>query len=112
VFRLTQPMTVNGKSFPAGALYVRAKPSTLSDLQRIASQLGVNFDGTSAAVPSGAVALRTPRIGLWDQYGGSMPAGWTRWILEQFEFPFDRVFPPALDAGSLNQKYDVLVFVT
>ena len=23
---------------------------------------------------------------LWDRYGGSMPSGWTRWILEQFEF--------------------------
>ena len=27
--------------------------------------------------------LKTVRIGLWDQYGGSMPSGWTRWILEQ-----------------------------
>jgi len=41
-----------------------------------------------------------------------MPAGWTRWILEQFEFPFERVFAPQLDAGNLNAKYDVLVFVT
>jgi hypothetical protein len=54
---------------------------------------------------------RAPRIGLWDQYGGSMPSGWTRWILEQFEFPFARVFAPELDAGKLNAKYDVLIFV-
>ena len=40
-----------------------------------------------------------------------MDAGWARWILEQFEFQFDRVFPPDLDAGNLNAKYDVLVFV-
>ena len=32
--------------------------------------------------------LRMPRIGLWDRYGGSMPSGWTRWVLERFEFPF------------------------
>ena len=55
--------------------------------------------------------LRAPRVGLWDQYGGSIPAGWTRWILEQFAFPFERVFAPALDAGNLNAKYDALVFV-
>ena len=54
---------------------------------------------------------RQPRIGLWDQYGGSMPSGWTRWILEQFEFPFSRVFAPELDAGNLNAKYDALIFV-
>jgi hypothetical protein len=60
---------------------------------------------------AGPVAIRSPRIGLWDQYGGSMPSGWTRWILEQFEFPFTRVFAPELDGGNLNGKYDVLVFV-
>jgi hypothetical protein len=56
--------------------------------------------------------LHAPRIGLWDQYGGSMESGWTRWILEQFEFPFTRVYAPELDAGNLNAKYDALVFVS
>ena len=40
-----------------------------------------------------------------------MPSGWTRWILEQFEFPFTRVFARELDAGGLRAKYDVLIFV-
>jgi hypothetical protein len=51
------------------------------------------------------------RIGLWDMYGGSMPSGWTRWLLEQFEFPFEVVFPKTLDAGDLASRYDVLIFV-
>ena len=55
--------------------------------------------------------LKPVRIGLWDQYGGSMPSGWTRWLFEQYEFPFEVVFPGTLDAGNLNAKYDVLVFV-
>src|SRR5262249_30293903 len=38
-------------------------------------------------------------------------SGWARWILEQFEFPFERVFAPALDAGDLNNRFDVLIFV-
>jgi hypothetical protein len=56
--------------------------------------------------------MKPVRIGLWDQYGGSMPSGWTRWIMEQFEFPFSRVYAPELDAGNLNAKYDVLIFVS
>ena len=40
-----------------------------------------------------------------------MPSGWTRLILEQFEFPFEVVYPPQLDAGDLKSKFDVLVFV-
>jgi hypothetical protein len=55
--------------------------------------------------------LRPIRVGLWDQYGGSMPSGWTRWMFEQFEFPFEVVYPQRLDAGNLKDQLDVLVFV-
>ena len=70
-------------------------------VQQIAKQLGVEF-GAATASSSGAARIAPARIGLWDQYGGSMESGWTRWILEQFEFMFDRVFAPQLDAGALN----------
>ena len=71
---------------------------------------GIRFSRRPDA--AGSSLVRAPRIGLWDQYGGSMESGWTRWILEQFEFPFARVYAPELDAGNLNAKYDVLVFVS
>jgi hypothetical protein len=89
--------------------FVRTKSGTAERVQQIAKQLGVDF----RAAPTGASygsKLSAPRIGLWDQYGGSMTSGWTRWILEQFEFTFGRVFAPQLDAGALDAKYDVLVF--
>ena len=54
--------------------------------------------------------LKPIRIGLYDQYGGSMPSGWTRWLFEQYEFPFEVVYPAALDAGDLKSKFDVIVF--
>jgi hypothetical protein len=90
--------------------YFGTTPATVAALRKIAAELGVNFGGVGM-LPANARAMRQARIGLWDQYGGSMPSGWTRWILEQFEFPFQRVFAPELDAGGLNAKYDVLVFV-
>ena len=39
-----------------------------------------------------------------------MPSGWTRWLLEQFEFPFEVVYPQTLDAGNLKSRFDVLIF--
>jgi hypothetical protein len=80
-------------------------------LQKIATELGVSFElPPSGFVTSDAIKLRKVRVALADQYGGSMPSGWTRWLLEQYEFPFDVVFPKALDAGNLASKYDVIVF--
>jgi hypothetical protein len=111
VHALASPLPAGGETWPAGTLYVRARGATVTALQKIAEDLGVSFTGVREGPPPGAQRLRTPRVGLWDQYGGSMDAGWARWILEQFEFPFERVFPPQLDAGSLNQRFDVLIFV-
>ena len=54
--------------------------------------------------------LEPVRIGLWDRYGGSMSSGWTRWLLERFEYDFELVFPARLDAGELNRDFDVLLF--
>jgi len=95
----------------AGTFYVTAKPTTLARLQVIAKEIGIDFDATSARPAASDVRLEKLRIGLWDRYGGSMPSGWTRWIFEQFEFPFELVYPKTLDAGNLRAKYDVLVFV-
>lgn len=58
-----------------------------------------------------AKKLGTKRIGLWDVYGGSMPSGWLRWILEQHHFDFKLVFAKEIDKGNLRSKFDVLIFV-
>jgi hypothetical protein len=94
----------------AGTFYVAAKPSTRAAIDRLASDLGVNFEGVASQPAGEAVKLRKLRIGLSDRYGGSMPSGWTRYLFEEFEFPFEVVFPKTLDAGNLIAKYDVLVF--
>lgn len=111
VYWLTEPYTANGTNYPAGTIYIPVKRSTTDILSSMANELGVSFAGI-AAPPSGDVLKLHPvRIGLWDRYGGSMPSGWTRWLLEQFEFPFQVVYPQDLDGGDLNNRFDVLVFV-
>ena len=119
VYWIKQPFSASSgaggasrKTYPAGTIFIPAKPSTQAKLQKIAAELGLNFEAT-AIKPSGEMLkLRAPRIALWDRYGGSMPSGWTRWLFEQFEFPFTVVYPQTLDAGELINKYDVIVFVT
>ena len=78
-------------------------------LTRAAAELGVTVTPVAARPAGDSVPVAQARIGLVDEYGGSMPSGWIRWLLEQYEFPFEVVFPPMLDAGSLNARYDVLI---
>jgi hypothetical protein len=108
VNRLLRARTVV-RELPDGRFVVAGNTSA-DVLNKSVTSLGVRLESQPSDV--GGSPLANARVGLWDQYGGSMEAGWTRWILEQFEFPFERVFSPALDAGKLRSKFDVLVFVT
>jgi hypothetical protein len=109
-FRAVNRLLAAGETVRGGeAFYVGTSTATVERIHRLAADLGVTFTAVPA-VPDTARPLRSPKIGLWDQYGGSIDSGWTRWILEQFEFPFTRVYAPRLDSGNLRASYDVLIF--
>ncbi|HUR60485.1 MAG TPA: hypothetical protein VM029_22370, partial [Opitutaceae bacterium] len=99
-------------AFGTGALYVPDRGGARGIVEKAASELGLDVRAVASAPGGEKLRLAAPRIALWDRYGGSIPSGWTRWVLEQFEFPFDVIFPQQIDAGRLRDKYDVIVFVT
>ena len=70
---------------------------------------GIKVQGLSAS--SATIPVKTRRIALWDTYGGSMSAGWVRWILEQHQFTFSLLYAKEIDLGNLKSKYDVIVFM-
>ncbi len=82
---------------------------TRARLDDVARVTGVSFEGVTGAAGGAGRVLRPMRVGLWDRYGGSMPSGWLRLVLEQFEFAYEVVYPPQLDAGGLASRFDVIV---
>jgi hypothetical protein len=111
VYWLTELTEAAGATRGPGTMFIPAGPTTEDLLREAAADLGLTFIGVREPPTGPALKLRPVRIGLWDRYGGSMPSGWLRWLLEEFEFPYERVFPQTLDAGNLVSAYDVLIFV-
>ena len=62
-----------------------------------------------ASKPAGAQPVKPTRVALIDRYGGNMPTGWTRLVMDKFEVPYTLVYPQELDKGGLKAKYDVIV---
>ena len=109
VHQLRSPLVTNGRTYPAGTFYIGTAAATRPMLQALARTVGLSAEATTARPADDATPVRPVRIALWDQYGGSMPSGHTRWLLEQFEFPYDVIYPKALDAGNLASRYDVIL---
>lgn len=94
--------------WPAGAFVVTSGAGTQARLDGIAKELGLRVKALDA-MPSELVSLRAPRVGLYHGYGGNIDEGWTRWVLEQFEFPYQSLYDRDVRAGNLRWKYDVIV---
>ena len=105
VFRLTK----REGNMPEGSFYVPGKG------MEVLIKSGASFGTTALETehkPKGMLKIAPGRIALFDQYGGSMPSGWVRWILEQFHFSFQLIYPQDIDNGMLNSKYDKILFIS
>ncbi len=109
VYWMESEVTADGENLGTGAIWIPASAAAATVIEG-ASELGVPVHGVPRAPSGDALRLRPVRIGLADQYGGNIPTGWLRWVLEQYEFPFETVFPQTLDAGDLKNEFDVLIF--
>jgi hypothetical protein len=111
VFWMQSPTVVEGtKTFANGALWIPFSPKSKAIVETAVAKLGISAVGLARAPKGEAFKQRKVRIGLADNYGGAMPSGWTRFLLENFEFPYENVYPQVIDAGNLKAKYDVLIF--
>jgi hypothetical protein len=107
---MEQPVAVGDVRYPAGAFFVAGGARSRGRLEPLLREHGVDARAVARRPAGTATRLRAARIGLFDQYGGSIDSGWTRFVLERFGFPFTVVYPPELDAGNLNARFDVLIF--
>ncbi len=110
----TEKFKAGGREYPVGTILVRGKggkdPGTA--LLKIASETHVALRSTNAALSVPVTKLHAPRIGLYQPWTASMDEGWTRWLLEQYDFSFTTLHNAEIRAGKLGDRYDVIVFAS
>jgi hypothetical protein len=57
----------------------------------------------------GGKAVKAARTGLYRSWQANMDEGWTRWIFEQFDFPFTNLYNADIRSGHLRDKFDVII---
>ncbi|MEP7255703.1 MAG: M14 metallopeptidase family protein [Ferruginibacter sp.] len=108
VYRITN--VSNSSLYASGSFFISKNAKTKTAVEKISKENSAEFLAMSEK-PSSLIKISKARIALWDIYGGSMASGWTRWILEQFNYAYDIVYPKDIDTGNLRSKYDVIVLV-
>ena len=107
------PLDVSGTDGAAtrriapGTLVVReVEPALVAGLAR---ELGVEIEGRDLPLGASLLPLRPARLGVFEPWGGNRDAGWTRWVLEQHEFPYRRLRNADLRTPDLHDRFDVVI---
>ncbi len=99
-------------SFGQGSFFIPAGRQAKLILEKASAALSLHVISLSKRPDSLIGKISPLRIGLWDTYGGSISAGWLKWIMEQHQFTFKTVYVKEINEGKLNKNYDVLLFVS
>jgi zinc carboxypeptidase len=123
VFQYTGPDTATAinRLLKDGARLAFEEPSRVSvegatreKLEPLAREFGLTLV-TADPPPPGVVQenaqpIRAPRIGLYYPWtGGNIDEGWTRWVLEQYEFPVTTLHNSDMREGGLKQRFDAII---
>ena len=104
---LRERFTLDGRAIAAGTAVIRGV--SRRDVEREARATGLRVLAVSTTVLPPLAAARRPRIALLDPWGGAIDTGWTRWVLDQHGFAYERLRPPVLQRDDALAGFDVVV---
>ncbi|HKG26296.1 MAG TPA: M14 family metallopeptidase [Thermomicrobiales bacterium] len=108
VARCEQGFTVHGRRFPSGAFLI--EDVSTSTLDRFVHECGVDVFHVPSDVDCPRRKLQAPRIGVYRSWRpNAIDEGWTRFVLERFEFPYQTVRDADVKRGDLSERFDAIV---
>jgi len=132
VSRLNQSVSANGKDYPVGTFVVKDESPGRQNRMSKAAQAGSKSKTSTTRISSLALTrgidlervpnkesqinwsvvatpFTKPRLALYRSWSPSMDEGWTRWVLEQFNFDYKNIYDAEMRAGHLKDKFDVVI---
>jgi hypothetical protein len=105
LYRASSPLELSIGILAPGAFIFEG--AELEVLKKVASELHVDFIPLETEIAE-KKDVKQLRIAMYQRYyGGNMDEGWTRFVLEQFEFPYRTVFDKEIKEGL--KDIDVLI---
>jgi hypothetical protein len=104
-----EPFDSGGRKFNRGSFII--KKANASELQRVASELGIPVYAVAETPKVKSHALKPARIALMHTWLSTQDEGWWRVALDQLQVPFSYISTQDVAKDSdLKSKYDVIIF--
>jgi hypothetical protein len=94
-----------GKEFPKGSVVVEG----VKDVSALAKKYSLDLYGLKERPKVKLENVGEFKLGMYKPWVASMDEGWTRWVLEQYEFPLKSISTKDMKEQKLGNEYDVIV---
>ena len=99
--RVDEAIEIGGLNLLPGGFIVKTKSKKI--LEEMDKETGVGFTALGKKIGEGVHDLKRRRIGMYQRYwGGNIDEGWTRFVLEQFCFPYKTLMDEEIKKGGLD----------
>lgn len=109
VYWTAVPLTTVDGEYPPGTLVVTGTKAQLAAIPRFIGDLAVHLTALEKRPRIQLYRLKPARLGIYQSWTANIDEGWTRWVLEQFEFSFQQVKDQNVRNGHLNRWLDVII---
>ncbi len=109
VFWTKESFREGGKTYSPGGIVVPLSKFPNEKMKVLAGDLGFQVTRMKKPLSVPAYTLKRPRIGLYQSWTANLDEGWTRLILENYEFPYTNLHNAEIRAGQLQERFDVII---
>src|SRR4029078_7637153 len=103
------PLDVSGFRHEAGSIVVPYFKETELAGGAIARELGLRVDGVKGKVPPNLRPIGRARVALYKPWTENIDEGWTRWLLDQYEFQYTPITDADIRPGNLRGRFDAII---
>jgi hypothetical protein len=98
-----------GVRYEPGAIVVPYVKNAETVVTSIARDLGLRAEGGKGRLPANLIPIGASRVALYKPWIASIDEGWTRLVLEQYQFKFASLTDQQMRAGNLRAQFDAIV---
>ena len=106
VYRLANASEIGSR----GDIYLSAEDVDSTKLAALAEELHVPVVPLASSPSAEMLRVGSARVGLFKPWVASMDEGWTRFVLEQYDFPLETISNEQIRSGVFTDEVDVLLF--
>lgn len=100
---------LTGPGYSPGTIYIPNQPEVAAKVEVAAKKFGITFKPSAQPVTGSALAVTTPRVGLYKSWVAALDEGWTRWVFDTNSVPYKTIYDADIRKGNLNAQFDAII---